>query len=272
MFPRRGRDTFRPVTIETKLVGDAMRVVVCQLGPEECVYSEAGRFLWKTVNVAVEIAAVRPPAGLQPTVDGTGAGPGTRFLQRALATASEVSKRVMPAESVTLQRYTANGEGLVAFAGLVPGEVRVLDVAPTRGWYVERDAFLAAEATVDFELSYTGTRAGRKVADGLVLHRYHGDGTLMVAAAGELIELNPAKYDGALQVDTGCLVAFEDNLRYSVDHTGDGTGDGLGLATLRGDGVVLLQSVSVEGMAAAIARRATRDERQAASLFAGNTD
>ena len=253
-------------------MGEAMRVVVCQLGPGECVYAEPGRFLWKTGNVAVETGAVRPAAGEQQGSQAPGGGPGARFLHRALATASEVSKRVLPAESVTIQRYTANGEGLVAFAGLVPGEVRVLEVSSGRGWFVERDAFLAAETTVDFELSFMGTRASRKVADGLVLHRFHGAGTLIVAAAGELIELNPAKYDGTLQVDTGCLVAFEDSMRYSVDRTAEGAGDALSLATLQGDGVVLLQSVSLEGMAAAIARRATRDERQAASLFAGNND
>src|SRR5438094_678830 len=87
-----------------------------------------------------------PRKGAEPS-----GGAGTRFLHRALATASEVSKRVMPADSVHLQRFTANGDGLVAFAGLVPGEVRVLEVTVNRGWYVERNAFLAAESTVDFE-------------------------------------------------------------------------------------------------------------------------
>ena len=117
-----------------------------------------------------------------------------------------------------------------------------------------------------------------------MLNRFHGTGTLLLAAAGELIELNPAKYDGTLQVDIGCLVAFEDSLHYSVERAGGlegqpgltaavgGAADALSLAILQGDGVVLLQSVSLEGMAGAIARRATRDERQAASLFAGNND
>src|SRR3954454_5649052 len=170
-----------------------MRVVVCQLGPQECVYAEPGRFLWKTVNVAVEPSAVRPRLGVQDVAPAAPGGAGTRFLHRALATASEVSKRVMPAETVVLQRYTANGEGLVAFAGLVPGEIRVLALTGDRGWFVERDAFLGAEATIDFEQAYMGTRAGRKVADGLVLNHFQGTGTLIVAAAGELIELNPAK-------------------------------------------------------------------------------
>ena len=246
------------MTVETKLVGEAMRVVVCQLGPEQCVYTEPGRFLWKTLNVAVDLTTLRPRVGAPPDLHEPSGGAGARFVHRALATASGVSKRVIPADSVPLQRYTANGDGLVAFAGLVPGEVRVLEVAAGRGWYVERDAFLVAESTVEFETVFVGTRSSRKVADGLVLNRFYGTGTLALAAAGELIELNPAKYDGTLQVDTSCLVAFEESLRFMLEP--GGAPDALSLVTLQGDGVVLLQSVSLEGMAAAIARRADATE------------
>ena len=277
------RDTVPAVTIETRLLGDAMHVVVCQLGPDQCVYTEAGRFLWKTVNVAVSSSVFRPTAG-RPTVGTSHGGNAGRLLHRALATASEVGKRVLPSDTVVLQRYTANGEGLVAFAGMVPGVVRPLQLDGAAGWFVEQDAFVAAESTVEFELAFSGARTGRKVADGLVLQHFIGTGSLLVASAGELIDLNPAKYGGSLQVDTGCLVAFEDHLSFSVERVatvegqgvlaGRGGGESLSLATLEGDGEVLLQSLSLDGMAAAITRRAAREERHAGGngMFAGGSD
>src|SRR5437763_14491540 len=92
-------DTVLAVTIETKLLGDARHVVVCQLGPGQCVYAEAGRFLWKTENVGVGTRVSKFPAAATnapPASNGQAAGAqvagggGSRFLHRALATASEV--------------------------------------------------------------------------------------------------------------------------------------------------------------------------------------
>jgi uncharacterized protein (AIM24 family) len=265
------------VTIETKLLGDARHVVVCQLGPGQCVYAEAGRFLWKTENVGVATRVSKFPAATTAAPPSGGAQPpaagGNRFLHRALATASEVSKRMLPGESVAVQRYTANGDGLVAFAGLVPGAARVVELDGTAGWYVEKDAFIAAESTVDFQVVFSGVRTGRRlVADALVLQRYRGSGTLVVAGAGDLIELNPARYGGRVQVDTGCLVAFEDTLDFRLERLGgiEGAGplsglpgtEAIAVATVEGDGNILLQSLSLDGMAIAIARRAAREERQ----------
>ncbi len=45
-----------------------------------------------------------------------------------------------------------------------------------------------------------------------MLEKFTGVGTLLIAGAGNFIELNPAKYGGKIQVHTGCLVAFEDTV------------------------------------------------------------
>jgi uncharacterized protein (AIM24 family) len=89
-------------------------------------------------------------------------------------------------------------------------------------------------------------------------------GTVLIAGAGNFIELNPAKYGGKIQVDTGCVVAFEDSVRYGVERVGQLNvqtavtamfgGEGLNLATLEGDGQVILQSMTIEGLAKALAK------------------
>ena len=87
---------------------------------------------------------------------------------------------------------------------------------------------------------------------------------MFIAGAGNFIDLNPAKYGGKIQVDTGCIVAFEDTITYGVERVGALNtqtmmtamfgGEGLSLATLEGDGQVILQSMTIEGLAKAIVK------------------
>jgi len=69
-----------------KLVGNAMQMAVCQLGEGQSVYCEAGKFLWKTVNVSVETRLTKPQGNQQ----GAPASAGGLF-QKAL----DISKRVL---------------------------------------------------------------------------------------------------------------------------------------------------------------------------------
>jgi len=248
-----------------KLVGNAMQMAVCQVAAGQTVYCEAGKFLWKTVNVTVETRLTRP----QNNVAGAPAGAGG-FLSKAL----DVGKRVIAGESLAFQYYTAiGGSGLVTFAGVLPGEMRAIELDGSRGWYAEKDAFVAAESTVDFDIAFAGFGAGRKGGEGFVLEKFTGNGTLFIAGAGNFIELNPAKYGGKIQVDTGCVVAFQDSIRYGVERVGSLNaqtamtalfgGEGLNLATLEGDGTVILQSMTIEGLAKALAKNmGTGDEKK----------
>jgi uncharacterized protein (AIM24 family) len=269
------------VAIKHKLVGDAMQMIVCQLGPEQQVFCEAGKFLWKTTNVSVETRLGKgSPGSAAPAGQGAGG-----LLKRALATAGEVGKRALAGESLAFQWYRAAGDaGLVSFAGVLPGQMRVIELDGTRGWYAEKDAFVCAEGTVDFDIAFSGWKTGRRGGEGFVLEKFTGTGTLVIAGAGNFIELNPARYGGKLQVDTGCVVAFEDTIRYGVERVGGLSvqtamtamlgGEGLNLATLEGDGQVILQSLTYDGMATALARREGRDDRTGLTggLFGGGND
>jgi uncharacterized protein (AIM24 family) len=268
------------VTIQHKLVGNAMQMIVCQLGADQTVFCEAGKFLWKTVNVSMETRLTKPASGAAAAPSGGGG-----LLQKALQTATDVGKRVLAGESLAFQWYKASGgTGLVAFAGVVPGQMRVLELDGSGGWFAEKDAFVMAESTVDFDIAFSGFKAGRKGGEGFVLEHFTGSGTLCIAGAGDFIELNPAKYGGKIQVDTGCVVAFQDTIRYGVERVGALNaqtamtalfgGEGLNLATLEGDGTVLLQSMTLDGMANAIARRMGGNDRQGLTggLFGGGND
>jgi uncharacterized protein (AIM24 family) len=274
------------MAIRHKIQGDSMQMVVCQLGSGQSLYAEAGKFLWKTANVSMETRLSKggeePPSG---PVDGGGgtAGMGAMF-KKAMSTATEVGKRALAGESLAFQHYRAAGDGLVAFAGVLPGQMKALELDGTRSWLAEKDAFVCAESAVDFDIAFQGWRSGRKGGEGFVLERFSGAGTVVIAGAGNFIELNPAKYGGKLQVDTGCVVAFEERIRYGVERIGGLTaqtamtamfgGEGLSLATLEGDGQVILQSMTYDGIANALRKRLGGDDRRGITggLLGGGND
>ncbi|HVC39321.1 MAG TPA: AIM24 family protein [Candidatus Dormibacteraeota bacterium] len=238
------------MAVANKIVGSAMQMVVCQLEAGQTVYAEAGRFLWKTTNVSLETRLSKPSAAA------VGGGGGGGLLGKAM----DVGKRALAGQSLAFQYFTAvGGSGLVAFAGTLPGELRALELDGSTGWLTEKAALIAAEASVEFDIAFAGVRTGRRGGSGFVLEKFTGQGTLLIAAAGNFLDVNPAKYGGKIQVHTGCLVAFQDTVRYSVEYIGGFNaqtamtavlgGEGINLATLEGDGSVILQSVNLHGLA-----------------------
>jgi uncharacterized protein (AIM24 family) len=263
------------MTISHKIVGNAMQLAVCQIADGQTIYADAGKFLWKTVNVGIETHIASQSSA------GGGAGGGGGLLGMAM----NAGKRLLAGESIAFQYFTARGgAGLVSVAGTLPGEMRALELDGSRSWFAEKNSFVAAEASITFDIAFSGLRQGLKGGEGFVLQRLGGVGTVLIAGAGNFIEVNPAKYGGKIQVHTGCLVAFEDTLRYGVERvgalnaqtivTGLLGGNGFNLATLEGDGTAILQSMTIDSIAHAIVEHAHlgHDEKASnplGSLFGG---
>jgi uncharacterized protein (AIM24 family) len=252
-----------------KIQGESMQMIIFQLDEGQRVYCEAGKFLWKTVNVSMETRLGKGDAADQaPPAPGMGG-----LLNKAMKTGLDMGKRHLAGESLAFQHFTATGgSGLVSFAGVLPGHMRVFELDGTQGWYAEKDAFVAAESTVNFDIEFQSSKVGRKGGEGFVLEKFTGAGTFVIAGAGNFIELNPAKYGGKIQVDTGCVVAFQDSITYGIERIGGLNaqtlvagmfgGEGLNLATLEGDGTVILQSMTYDGMANALFARRGQDDNQ----------
>jgi uncharacterized protein (AIM24 family) len=266
--------------IKNQVKGTFSQMIVCQLDPGQTVFCEAGKFLWKTVNVGVETRFT--------TAEQEEAGQGKSMFNKALGAAKEVGKRALAGESLAFQYFTpSGGSGLVAFAGTLPGEVREIQLDGTKSWTAEKDAFVAAESTVKFDIQFAGFSAGRKGGEGFILEKFTGTGSLFIAGGGNFIELNPAQYGGKIQVDTGCVVAFEEGITYGVERIGKFDakglktaffgGEGMSLATLEGDGTVILQSVSLVAMARTLVHAAGQASTEGTAgslrgLLGGSTD
>jgi uncharacterized protein (AIM24 family) len=199
----------------------------------------------------------------------------------------DVGKRMLAGESFAFTHFsTRGGDGLLALAGVLPGEMRALELDGRTTWFAEKDAFVAAEAGVHFDIAFSGLRQGFSGGEGFVLEKFTGTGTLLIGGAGDFIDINPADYGGRLRVDTGCVVAWDQGIRYGVERVGSLNaqgvmnavfgGDGMSLATLEGSGRVILQSVTIDGLAKALQKNAGAGDRKTGigmgGLFSGSSD
>ncbi|WP_078516494.1 AIM24 family protein [Streptomyces sp. HGB0020] len=260
------------MTLQQEIVGNAMQMAVVNLQPGQTVYCEAGKFLFKTVNVTMETRLSGPGGGRQQGGGGGAGGGMGGMLRQAMGTAMQAGQRALAGESLAFQYFNAQGgEGTVGFAGVLPGEMRALELDGTRAWFAEKDAFVAAESTVDFGIAFQGGRTGMSGGEGFILEKFTGHGTVIIAGAGNFIDLNPADFGGRIEVDTGCVVAFEEGIQYGVQRVGGLNrqglmnavfgGEGLSLATLEGNGRVILQSLTIESLANALKKAQGGDKQ-----------
>ena len=239
------------MTIACKVNGEYAQNLTCQLDAGQSVFADASKFRWKTSNVAIATRLSVPGGNANAAERPQQSGGG--FLKAAITTATEVGKRALAGQSLAFQWFTpGGGSGLVAFAGELPGQIRVIELDGTAGWRAERRAFICAEASVTYDISFSGFNLGRRSKQGYIFENFTGRGTLVLGGGGTLVELNPAAYGGKLQVHGGAVVAFADSVAFNVERVGAFNaqtamtavfgGDGLNLITLTGDGPVILQS------------------------------
>ena len=276
------------MTLDVQLVGTTTKMAIIKLTPGQVVYSEAGKFLFCSDDVVMETKfsqAQVPGAGGSGGTGRSGGGGVGGLLRGAM----DAGKRMLAGESFAFTHFSnrsgssTGGVGVLALAGVLPGEMRALELDGSTTWFAEKDAFVAAEAGVNFDVSFMGGRAGFSGGEGFVLEKFTGTGTLLVAGAGDFIDLNPADLGGKIRVDTGCVVAWDQNIRYGVERVGRLNkagvmnamfgGEGFSVATLEGDGRVILQSVTIDALAKALEKNmGAGDTKTGGGLFSGSAD
>lgn len=263
-----------------KIVGNAMQQLLVELNANQIVYSESGKFLWKTDNIHFETSFnVSDKKGYFEQKGGGG------MLGKFMDTAINVGKRKLAGESAAFQVFNVDHgqNGLVAFAQTIPGQIMALNIEEYGEFFVQKDAFLAAENTVDFDIALTKkVGAGMFGGEGFILEKFSDVGTVFIGACGNFIELNPADYSGKIQVDTGAIVGFDRNIDYDVEWVGKSVGqvaknllfggEGLFLATLSGNGKVILQSMNISSLARTLFKNAVKsspEDRTGGNILGG---
>jgi uncharacterized protein (TIGR00266 family) len=166
-------------------------------------------------------------------------------------------KRMVTGESLFITRFRSRSQGQVAFAAPHPGKVRQLDLDGGQVWLCQRDSFLFGTRGIEMQVAFTKRfGAGLFGGEGFILQRLAGRGTAFIHGGGNFLEFDLAPGQ-VMRVDTGCIVAFEESVRYDIQFVGGFKnalfgGEGLFLATLTGPGKAILQTLPFSRLAGRI--------------------
>lgn len=221
---------FQPEPLDYTIQGDNLQVARVRLKSGQEVYAEAGKMVYKTANVQWETRMSGNTLGEK--------------LFGAL-------RRSVLGESLFLTYFRADGDGEVGFAGNYPGRIQVFQLNPGQAVLVQRDAFLFAQPTVQLNVALVKKLgAGFFGGEGFILEKLVGPGAVFIHAGGDFVEFD-LKAGESLQIDTGCIVAFDESVNYDIQFVGGIKtavfgGEGLFLATLTGPGRVIIQSMTLQ--------------------------
>ncbi len=245
--------------IDYKIYGEEMQCVEIELDPQESVISEPGSFMMMTEGIQMQ------------TMFGDGNEKG---LMGKLFSAG---KRLLTGENLFMTVFTnsSHGKKHVTFAAPYSGKIIAMDLYELGGKIIcQKDAFLCAAKGVSVGIEFqkklgTGLFGG----EGFIMQKLEGDGMTFVHSGGHVIEkeLQPGEI---LKVDTGCIVAFTQNVSYDIQFVGGIKntvfgGEGLFFAQLRGPGKVWIQTLPISRLAGRILQFGTSKKGEEGSLLGG---
>ncbi|MEW6278137.1 MAG: TIGR00266 family protein, partial [Candidatus Eremiobacterota bacterium] len=221
--------------VDYKILGDDMQMVEIELDPNETVVAEAGAMNYMEDGIAFE------------TKMGDGSKPEGGFFDKLMT----AGKRMLSGTSVFLTHFTNKGSQRckVAFSAAFPGKVIPVNLGEMGGHLlVQKESFLCAALGTTIDVAFTKKLGvGFFGGEGFVLQKLSGDGLVFVHACGTILKRELAAGE-KLRLDTGCVVAFTENVKYDIEKAGNLKsmflgGEGLFLATLTGPGTVWIQSL-----------------------------
>ncbi len=215
-----------------EIQGGNFPVLICTLDANETMITEGGGMSWMTQNMKME------------TSSNGGIG--------------KMLGRMMTKESLFQNNYTAQGgEGMIAFASSLPGEIMALEVAPGKEYVAQKSAFLASTSGVTLSTFFQKKLgAGFFGGEGFIMQKLSGNGTAFIEIDGSAIKYELAAGQ-QLVVDTGHVVLMSSTCSMDVQ-TVKGVknvlfgGEGLFNTVVTGPGEVILQSMPVPKLAGAI--------------------
>jgi len=215
-----------------EIQGGNFPVLMCTLDAGETMITEGGGMSWMTPNMQME------------TSSNGGIG--------------KMLGRMVTKESLFQNNYTAQGgEGMIAFASSLPGEIVALEIAPGKEYVAQKSAFLASTAGVTLSTFFQKKfGAGLFGGEGFIMQKLSGNGTAFVEIDGSAIRYNLAAGQ-QLIVDTGHVVLMSASCSMDVV-TVKGVknvlfgGEGLFNTVVTGPGEVVLQTMPVPKLAGAI--------------------
>ncbi len=214
-----------------QIKGEPMPVVICEMSSGETMVCESGAMSWMSPNMQMETS-------------GGGVG--------------KMLGRMFSGEIMFESRYTANGDGMIAFASSFPGSIRAVEIGPGNAIVIQKRAFLAAEPGVELSVFFQKKAgAGFFGGEGFIMQKLSGQGMALLEIDGSAVEYELAAGQQMI-VQTGSVAMMDATCQMDVQ-TVKGVknalfgGEGLFNTIVTGPGKVILQTMPITGFAAAIA-------------------
>ncbi|MBP3238841.1 MAG: TIGR00266 family protein [Lachnospiraceae bacterium] len=210
--------------------GEPLPVVICELESGETMITEKGAMSWMTPNMKMETV---------------GGGVGKMF------------GRAFSGESMFQNRYTANGNGMIAFASSFPGSIRAFEIAPGREIVCQKSAFLASTAGVELSVFFNKkVGSGLFGGEGFIMQKLSGQGIAFVEIDGYVKEYT-LEAGQELQIDTGYLAAMDVTCKMDIVSVAGLKnklfgGEGFFNTRVTGPGRIWIQTMPASQMASAL--------------------
>lgn len=247
--------------IDYRIHGEEMQIVEIELDPQESAVAESGSFMMMDADIRME------------TLFGDGSGRQQGIFGKLMS----AGKRLITGESLFITAFTNVGHGKkrVSFAAPYPGKIIPMDLSLLGGKVIcQKDAFLCAARGVNVGIEFQ-RRLGTGIfgGEGFIMQKLEGDGLAFVHAGGLVIEkeLQPGEI---LKVDTGCVVAYTQQVDFDIEFVRGIRnmvfgGEGLFFAVLRGPGKVWLQSLPISRLASRVLAYGTGARKEEGSILGG---
>ncbi len=211
-----------------EIQGENLPVVVCTMNDGETMRTESGSMSWMSPNMEMSTT--------------TGGGIGKMF------------GRLFSGESMFQNRYTARGQGMIAFSSSFPGSIRAVEITPEHPVVVQKSAFLACEDSVELSVFFQKKLgAGLFGGEGFIMQKLSGSGTAFLEIDGSAVEYELASGQQML-VSSGHLAVMDETCSLDVQQVKGIKnvvfgGEGLFNTVVTGPGRVILQTMPLSKFA-----------------------
>ena len=216
--------------MQYSIEGEPLPVVICQLSDGETMITERGAMSWLSPNMRMETV---------------GGGLGKMF------------GRAFSGESMFQNHYTAQGNGLIAFASSFPGSIKAFEITPGNELICQKSAFLASTSGVELSIFFNKKLgSGLFGGEGFIMQRLSGNGLAFVEFDGYIKEyvLQPGQ---SMVLDTGYLAAMTPTCTMEIQSVPGLKnkffgGEGFFNTVVTGPGMIWIQSMPISAMAGSL--------------------
>ncbi len=214
-----------------EIKGGNFPVAICQMAAGDSIMCETGAMSWMNGGIKMET--------------NTGGGLG-KMLGRAFS-----------GESLFMNRYVADSDGILALGANSPGEIRKIELSGN-SIVVQKGSFLAMDQGINLDIFFQKKiGSGLFGGEGFIMNKLTGNGSVLLEIDGGAVEYDLAAGE-KMTIDTGYLVMMDDTCSIDIVMIkGVGNmlfgGEGLFNTVVTGPGHIILQTQPLTQFASKIA-------------------